>query len=116
MCVDAVTVTTTDDQHHEDGASYRNMFRFSGDLICNVDAPPITAAKLGTLKFRNLEGPSQHIPAQNAVNLECNVVSSDLLPMYGINATGNHLRDCIFILHHTSLKLTLLLHKTAPSP
>ena len=53
--------------HHEDGAIYKNSFKFSGDLRCNMDAPPITAAKLGALKFRNLRGPAQHLPAQEAI-------------------------------------------------
>ena len=43
-------------------------FRFSGDLRCNADAPPIAAAKLGTLKVRDLRGPAQHLPAQRAID------------------------------------------------
>lgn len=53
--------------NHEDGAVYKNSFRFSRELRCNLDAPPITAAKLGALKFRDLRGPAQHLPAQEAI-------------------------------------------------
>ena len=54
--------------HHEDGMLYTNAFRFSEDLMCNMEAPPVTAVKLGTLKFRELIGPTQHLPAQQAIN------------------------------------------------
>ena len=54
--------------HHEDGMLYTNAFRFSKDLMCNMEAPPVTAVKLGTLKFRGLIGPTQHLPAQQAIN------------------------------------------------
>ena len=54
--------------HHEDGMLYTSAFRFSEDLMCNMNAPPIIAVKLGTLKFRELIGPSQHLPAQRAIN------------------------------------------------
>ena len=54
--------------HHEDGMLYTNSFRFSEDLMCNMDAPRVTAVKLGTLKFRELIGPTQHLPAQRAIN------------------------------------------------
>jgi len=54
--------------HHEDGSIYTHNFRFSGNLTCNMDAPPIAAAKLGSLKFRDLEGLDEIIPAQHAVN------------------------------------------------
>ena len=54
--------------HHEDGMLYTNAFRFSEDLMCNKEAPPVTAVKLGTLKFRELIGPTQHLPAQQAIN------------------------------------------------
>ena len=54
--------------HHKDGAIYKNYFRFSGELACNMQAPPITAVKLGAFKFRHLEGPSEHLPAQKAIN------------------------------------------------
>ena len=53
--------------HHRDGSAYNHNFRFDGEVSCNVDAPPITAVKLGTLKLRNLVGPTQHVPAQLAI-------------------------------------------------
>ena len=54
--------------HHKNGSVYNNYFRFSYELSCNVAAPPITAVLLGALKFRDLRGPSEHIPAQNAID------------------------------------------------
>ena len=54
--------------HHEEGSIYTNDFRFAGNITCNVEAPPLTATKLGTLQLRDLEGPSQHLPAQHAIN------------------------------------------------
>ena len=54
--------------HHEEGSMYNNNFRFSGNLTCNMDAPLITASKLGTLKFRDLKGLSQIRPAKYAIN------------------------------------------------
>ena len=54
--------------HHEDGSIYKNNFRFDGGITCNMEAPPITSAKLGTLKFRVLQGPKEHLPAQRAIN------------------------------------------------
>ena len=54
--------------HHEDGSIYNNNFRFGGNITCNAEAPPITSAKLGTLKFRDLKGPKEHLPAQRAIN------------------------------------------------
>ena len=54
--------------HHKDGSIYKRYFRFSDELHCNKDAPSITAVRLGALKFRDLQGPSQHLPAQQAVN------------------------------------------------
>ena len=54
--------------NNENGSIYINNFRFNGTLSCNVDAPPITAVKIGTLKFKDLQGPSEHIPAQNAIS------------------------------------------------
>ena len=53
--------------HHTEGSIYNNYFRFSHELSCNVEAPPITAVILGVLKFRDLRGPAQHIPVQNAI-------------------------------------------------
>ena len=53
--------------HHEYGSIYNTHFRFSSDLKCNKDAPNITAMKLGTLKFRDLRGLSNHLPAQKAI-------------------------------------------------
>lgn len=54
--------------HHKDGSIYKRYFQFSEELFCNRVAPPITAVRLGSLKFRDLQGPSQHLPAQQAVN------------------------------------------------
>ena len=54
--------------NHEDGSIYTNNFRFGGNITCNMEAPPITSAKLGTLKFRDLKGPKEHLPAQRAIN------------------------------------------------
>ena len=54
--------------HHEEGSMYTNNFRFAGNMTCNVEAPHLTAAKLGTLQLRDLEGPGQHLPAQHAIN------------------------------------------------
>ena len=53
--------------HHKEGSIYGNYFRFSNELSCNVEAPPITAVNLGVLKLRELRGPAQHIPVQNAI-------------------------------------------------
>ena len=53
--------------HHRDGSAYNYNFRFDGEVSCNEDTPPITAVKLGTLKLRDLVGPSQHVPAQLAI-------------------------------------------------
>ena len=53
--------------HHKEGSIYSNYFRFSKELGCNVEAPPINAVILGVLKFRDLRGPAQHIPVQNAI-------------------------------------------------
>ena len=53
--------------HHHDGSAYNYNFRFDGEVACNEDAPPIMAVKLGTLKLRDLVGPSQHVPAQLAI-------------------------------------------------
>ena len=63
--------------NNENGSIYKNHFRFNGTLSCNVEAPPITAVKLGTLKFRDLQGPSQHLPAQKALN---NIMEEANLP------------------------------------
>lgn len=52
----------------EEGAMYKNFFRFDGKLMCNAEAPLITATKLGSLKFRNFEGLIEHLPAQMAIN------------------------------------------------
>ena len=54
--------------YHKDGSIYNDNFKFSADIICNMEAPPITSVRLGTLKFRDLKGPTQHLPAQHAVN------------------------------------------------
>ena len=54
--------------HHKDGSIYNSYFRFAHELGCNVEAPPISAVLLGALKFRDLTGPGQHIPAQNAID------------------------------------------------
>ena len=54
--------------HHEDGSIYNNSFRFSTELKCNMDAPPITAMKLGSLRFRDLTGLTKHKPAQQAID------------------------------------------------
>ena len=54
--------------YHEEGAMYRDNFRFEGEISCNVKAPPITAVKLGSLKLRNLQGRALHLPAQNAID------------------------------------------------
>ena len=54
--------------HHKDGSIYSNNFHFAEDITCNADAPAIKSARLGTLKFRDLEGPTQHLPAQHALN------------------------------------------------
>ena len=54
--------------YHKDGSIYRNNFKFSTDIICNREAPSITSARLGTLKFRHLKGPTKHLPAQRALN------------------------------------------------
>ena len=54
--------------HHEDGSVYNNSFRFSAELKCNMDAPPITAMKLGSLRFRDLTGLARHMPAQQAID------------------------------------------------
>ena len=65
--------------NNENGSIYKNSFRFDGTLSCNVKAPPIIAVKLGTLKFRDLQGPSQHLPAQKALNkilVEANLTST----------------------------------------
>ena len=53
--------------HHQDGSAYNSNFRFDGEVLCNKDAPPIKAVKLGTLKLRELVGPTHHIPAQLAI-------------------------------------------------
>ena len=58
--------------NHEDGSVYVKNFRFQGatwqdHVSCNEEAPPIKAVKFGTLRFTNLQGPSQHLPAQNAI-------------------------------------------------
>ena len=53
--------------HHEDGSIYNNSFRFSDTLECNMAAPTISATKLGTLRFRELNGLSNHLPAQKAI-------------------------------------------------
>ena len=54
--------------HHEKGSIYKNNFRFDGNITCNMEAPHLTATKLGTLQLKDLEGPSQHLPAQHAIN------------------------------------------------
>ena len=54
--------------HHEDGSIYNNSFRFSADLKCNLDAPPITAMKLGSLRFRDLTGLTRHMAATQAID------------------------------------------------
>ena len=54
--------------HHKDGSIYSNNFRFAEDSVCNAEAPAIKAVRLGTLKFRDLKGPTQHLPAQHALN------------------------------------------------
>ena len=54
--------------NHEDGSIYKNNFRFDGNITCNMEAPTITATKLGTLKFRDLKGPKEHLPAQHGIN------------------------------------------------
>ena len=59
--------------HHEDGSIYNNSFRFSSELKCNSDAPPITAVKLGSLRFRDLTGLTRHLPATQAIE---NILSS----------------------------------------
>ena len=53
--------------HHRDGSAYNYNFRFDREVSCNVDAPPIMAVKLGTLKLRDLVGPTEHVPAQVAI-------------------------------------------------
>ncbi len=42
--------------------------RFAGDLACNEPAPNITALKLGSLKFRELTGPNEHLPARHMID------------------------------------------------
>ena len=54
--------------HHEDGSIYNNSFRFSDELKCNMDAPPIKAVKLGSLRFRDLTGLTRHKPATQAID------------------------------------------------
>ena len=78
--------------HHEDGLLYATSFRFSEDIQCNMEAPHITSVKLGTLKFRELIGPTQHLPAQQAINdilLEANLSNatfaySDISPAWEV--------------------------------
>ena len=52
--------------HHKDGSSYNYHFRFDGNISCNMEAPPISAVKLGALKLRDLISPTQHIRAHIA--------------------------------------------------
>ena len=72
--------------HHEDGAIYKNHFRFSGNLTCNLEAPPIVSNKLGTLKFRDLQRLEQVLPARQAIddilskaNFSNNVISESVI-------------------------------------
>ena len=54
--------------HNAEGSIYKNNFRFVDEVVCNMEAPPISSAKLGTLKFRDLKGPKEHLPAQHAIS------------------------------------------------
>ena len=91
--------------HHEDGSSYKSSFRFSGDLKCNSNAPPITSTKLGTLKLRDLKGLGRITTAQHTIsdilsraNLSEALADSFIYPAWEVTEiVGNELYQNILI-------------------
>ena len=91
--------------HHEDGSSYKGSFRFSGNLECDSNAPPITATKLGALKLRDLKGLGRISSAQHTIsdilsraNLSQAFADSFIYPAWEVTEiVGNELYQNILI-------------------
>ena len=91
--------------HHEDGSSYKGSFRFSGNLECDSNAPPITAMKLGALKLRDLKGLGRITTAQHTIsdilsskNVSLAFADSFIYPAWEVTEiVGNELYQNILI-------------------
>jgi Niemann-Pick C1 protein len=64
---DSLRLHLSDYLHREEGAQDKINFEFEVDLECNVPAPNILASKLGAITFNDFDGPTEHIPAKDAV-------------------------------------------------
>ena len=48
------------------GSSYKDNFKFDGELLCGQPAPPILASKF-SVDYLLMDGPEEHLPARRAV-------------------------------------------------
>ena len=55
--------------HREEGAQDLINFKFNSNLACDEPAPKIMATKLGAFTYNDFDGPTQHIPAKDEVEM-----------------------------------------------